>query len=145
MTITFYKNTSENNALYKSLTEITTVTGVLKEQSSMIDPIIIFENIDSYIGQINYVYIAEFNRYYFITNIESVHNNLWRVSMHVDVLYTYRDKIKSNSAIIERNEIEYDLKLNDGIFKTAQNPRIAQFTFPSGFTNWDFVIGIAGN
>ena len=93
----------------------------------------------------NYAYIPEFKRYYFITNIESVRNNVWRVSFHVDVLFTYREQIKRNSAIIERNENQYDLKLNDGLFKTQQNPRIAQIPFPSGFNTWNFVLAIAGN
>lgn len=145
MTITLFRNISEYNAVNKSITELTTLTGTLREESSIIDPVITISDIDSYVGSMNYAYIPEFNRYYFITNIESVRNNLWRVSFHVDVLYTYRAQIKSNSAIIERNENEYDLKLNDGLFKTQQNPRIAQFPFPSGFNTWNFVLAIAGN
>lgn len=145
MTITLFRNISEYNAVNKSITELTTLTGTLREESSIIDPVITISDIDNYVGSMNYAYIPEFNRYYFITNIESVRNNLWRVSFHVDVLYTYRAQIKSNSAIIERNENEYDLKLNDGLFKTQQNPRIAQFPFPSGFNTWNFVLAIAGN
>lgn len=145
MTITLYRNISEKNAFNKTLTELTTLTGTLREQSSIIDPVINIAGIDDFIGSMNYAYIPEFNRYYFITNIESVRAGLWRVSFHVDVLYTYREQIKDNYAIIERNEIEYDLKLNDGLFKTQQNPRIAQFPFPSGFNKWNFVLAIAGN
>lgn len=145
MTIILYQNISENNAVNKNLTELTTLTGTLREQSSIIDPVINISGIDAHIGSMNYAYIPEFNRYYFITNIESVRNGLWRVSFHVDVLFSYREQIKNNHAIIERNEIEYDLKLNDGLFKTQQNPRIAQFPFPSGFNTWNFVLAIAGN
>lgn len=145
MNITFYQNISEYNAVNKSIRELTTITGTLREESSIIDPVITISDIDNIVGSMNYAYIPEFNRYYFITNIESVRTNLWRVSFHVDVLYTYRAQIKSNSAIIERNENQYDLKLNDGLFKTQQNPRIAQFPFPSGFNTWNFVLAIAGN
>ena len=145
MNIVLYKNISEYNAVNKSMTEITTLTGTVQEESSVIDPVITISDIDNYVGSMNYAHIPEFNRYYFITNIESVRNNLWRVSFHVDVLFTYREQIKSNSAIIERNETQYDLKLNDGLFKTQQNPRIAQFPFPSGFNTWNFVLAIAGN
>ena len=145
MNLVLYRNISETNAVNKSLTELVTLTGTLRNESSIIDPVILVSDIDVYISSMNYAYIPEFNRYYFIQNIESVRKNLWRLSMHVDVLYTYREQIKANHAIIERNEIQYDLKLNDGLFKTQQNPRIAQFTFPNGFTNWDFVLAIAGN
>lgn len=145
MNIILYQNISEYNAVNKSINELTKLTGTLREESSIIDPVITISDIDNYVGSMNYAYIPEFNRYYFITNIESVRSNLWRVSFHVDVLYTYRKQIKSNSAIIERNENKYDLKLNDGLFKTQQNPRIAQFPFPSGFNTWNFVLAIAGN
>lgn len=145
MTIKFYNNMSEVNALNKNIDEIISLTGTLREQSSIIDPIINVEGIDSYLRLINYAYIPEFNRYYFITNIESVRNGVWRIFFHVDVLYTYRAYIRDNYAIIERNEVTYDLKLNDGLFKTQQNPRIAQFPFPSGFNTWNFVLAVAGN
>lgn len=145
MQIVLYSNTSEYNAINKNISELVTLTGTLREESSIIDPIITISDVDDYIGSMNYAYIPEFNRYYFITNIESVRNNLWRVSFHVDVLFTYADGIKSNSAIIERNQNEYDLKLNDGLFRTQQNPRIAQYPFPSGFNTWNFVLAVAGN
>lgn len=145
MNIVLYSNASEINAVDKNITELTTLTGTLREQSSIIDPIITISDIDDYIGSMNYAYIPEFNRYYFITNVESVRKNLWKVSFHVDVLFTYRDAIRANSAIIERNENEYDLKLNDGLFRTQQNPRIAQFPFPNGFNQWNFVLAVAGN
>lgn len=145
MTITLYQNTSEYNKLDKDLTQVISLTGTLRDQSSIIDPIINISDIDDYIGSVNYAYIPEFNRYYFITNIDSVRKNLWRISFHVDVLYTYRGQIRTNSAIIERNEKEYDLKLNDGLFQTQQNPRIAQYPFPSGFNTWNFVLAVAGN
>lgn len=145
MTITFYRNISEINAVNKSLDELTTLFGTLREESSIIEPVINITDIDDFIGSMNYAYISEFNRYYFISNIESISTGLWRVSLNVDVLYTYRDQIKNNYAIIERNEIEYDLKLNDGLFKTQQNPRIAQFPFPHGFNTWNFVLAVAGN
>ena len=145
MNIVLYTNASEINAVDKNITELTTLTGTLREQSSIIDPIITISDIDEYIGSMNYAHIPEFNRYYFITNVESVRKNLWKVSFHVDVLFTYRDAIRANSAIIERNENEYDLKLNDGLFRTQQNPRIAQFPFPNGFNQWNFVLAVAGN
>ena len=145
MTITLYTNTSELNAVNKELDELITITGTLREESSIIDPVISLEGIDQYLNFANYAYIPEFGRFYFITGIESVRNGLWRLSFHVDVLYSYREQILSNNAIIERNENEYDLKLNDGLFQTQQNPRIAQYPFPGGFNTWNFVLAVAGN
>lgn len=144
MTIILYTTVSEKNAVNKSLTEVVTLTGTLRESSSIINPVIMI-SANATITGANYAYIPDFGRYYFITGIESVRNGLWRFYMRVDVLFTYRAQIKANSAIIQRNEINYDLKLNDGLFKVQQNPRIAQFSFPAGFTAWNFVLAIAGN
>ena len=145
MTLELYSNSSEYAALDKELELQLTLTGILREESSIIDPSILVEDLDDYITDVNYAYIPEFGRYYFITNIESVRNHLWRLSLHVDVLHTYAAGIRANSGIIERNEKLYDLQLNDGLFKTRQNPRIAQYPFPSGFTTWNFVLAVAGN
>lgn len=144
--IVFYYNTSEVNAVSKHINQTGIArNGVLREESSVIDPVVIVDAPANVVINSNYAQIAQFNRHYFITNVESVNNGLWRVSMHVDVLYTYRNQIRNNSAIIERNENDYDLKLNDGLFKTQQNPRIAQIPFTSGFNQFDFVLAIAGN
>lgn len=145
MTIKFYQNSSEPIAVDKTLLELIEVEGALRESSSVIDPILNVSNLYDYIGFINYAYIEEFNRYYFVNNITSVRENLWRISLHVDVLYTYREGIRNNSAIIERNQNYYDLLLNDGLFQTQQEPKIWQITFPGGFTQTDFVLAVAGN
>ena len=138
MNLTLYKTVSDSIALDKQLELLITLSGILREQSSIIDPVILIEDIDDFLPEMNYAYIEEFNRYYYITGVESV-------SFHVDVLYTYKDAIRENSAIIERNENLYDLQLNDGLFKTRQNPRIVEYAFPSGFNTWSFVLAVAGN
>lgn len=144
MNIKFYTNLSEKNAINKNITLLNDFAGVLREESSIIDPIIVVESLSD-LANCNYAYIPDFGRHYFVTNIKCVRNSYYQVSMHVDVLMTYKDQILANNAIIERNETQYDLKINDGLFKTQQNPRIAQFEFPNGFSNWDFVLAVAGN
>lgn len=145
MTLTLFTNLSENNCMDKNLTEVISLTGDLREESSVINPIITIAADADTIAPVNYAYIDEFERWYFVTNIDSVRNGLWRLTMHVDVLYTYADAIRENYAIIERNEFEYDLELNDGLFKTTQNPQIETYAFGNGFTQWDYVLAIAGN
>lgn len=145
MTITLYKTVSEVNKLDKMLKQLAVVSGTLRESSSIIDPVFNLSGIDIYVADCNYVYITDFNRYYFVQNVESINNGLWRLTLHVDVLMSYKNEIRNNYAIIERNEKNYDLKLNDGLFVTQQNPRRAQFTFPAGFNTWSYVLAVAGN
>lgn len=145
MNIILYHTNSDFIALDKNLELITNLSGNLRSESSIIDPVFIVEGNESHILNCNYVHIPDFGRYYFVRNIESLRTGLWRLTLHVDVLYTYRSQIRTNSGIIERNEHEYDLKLNDGLFVTQQNPRIAQYPFPRGFSQWNYVLAVAGN
>ena len=145
MRITFYTNNSEKNALTKSKTQIVRLDGTLKDGTSILDPTVLCYHLDSYIPDINYFYIDEFARYYFITGVEIVRNDLWQISGHVDVLATYKDQILANRAIIQRNQNNYNLLLNDGLFKTQQNPRIATIPFSTGFTTSNYVLALAGH
>jgi hypothetical protein len=145
MTFTLMKNISEREALTKSLTTLETLTGSLRNQSSIIDPVIEVTGIaSSTVTSCNYAYIPEFGRYYFVKNITSVRNNVWVIQCHVDVLKTYATQIKAQTAVVRRQEKNWNLYLDDGIFKTYQNPQIITKAFPAGFTTQNFVLAVAG-
>ena len=84
MKINLYYNSSESNKIGKSLNKAIEFNGYLRDESRVVNPVITVKakNLSSY----NYCYIPEFNRYYFIDELVSVKNDLWRVSLHVDVL-----------------------------------------------------------
>ena len=102
MDITLYTNNSEKNKLDKNLSNAKTFSGKLREESSIVNPSILIqiENPSSF----NYAYIPEFNRYYFLTDMTSVRTNIWELSMHVDVLMSFKDSIKSTSIILSDTE-----------------------------------------
>ena len=144
MDITLQRNNSEKNKLDKNITDIVTLSGTLREQTSIINPVIVIEEDLSSFVNCNYMTISAFNRSYFINNITSINNNLFEISAHVDVLSTYKSQIRENSAIIARQEKKWNLYLNDGVFKTYQNPHIVTKAFPSGFTEQHFIFSVAG-
>lgn len=144
MDITLQINNSEKNRLDKSITDIVTLSGTLRDQTSIINPVIVIEGDLSSFVNCNYMTISAFNRSYFINNITSINNNLFEISAHVDVLSTYKSQIRENSAIIARQEKKWNLYLNDGVFKTYQNPHIVTKAFPSGFTQQHFIFSVAG-
>ena len=143
--ITLQINSSEKNKLDKEITDIATVSGVLKEDTSIIDPVVKIEcDLSNYVN-CNYITIPEFGRKYFVNNIRSVRNGLVEFSCHVDVLSSFADSIRSNRAIIKRQENKWNLYLNDGTFKVYQNPMVLTKAFPSGFTTQEFVLAVAGS
>lgn len=146
MKIVLQYNKSEKNKLTKTVTQLAEVTGTLKNATSVIDPVFIVRNMTlANIKQCNYATIASFGRSYFVTGITSVREGLWEISCHVDVLSTYADQIRALPAVIRRQEYKYNLYLDDGVFKTYQNPNIITKAFPSGFDTQSFVLAIAGS
>ena len=143
--IVLQRNNSEMNCVSKSVDDLFTVSGVLKEETSIIDPIIKIECDLSTVTRCNYLSIPAFGRSYFVNNILSIRNGLVEFSCHVDVLSSFADSIKSNTAIIKRQENKWNLYLNDGTFKVYQNPNVLTKAFPSGFTTQEFVLAVAGN
>lgn len=120
-TMYFYKSTAEKNRMDKSayLTEIIQSTGTLRRATSIISPE--FEFIYNKVPDFNYVYIPNFNRYYFIDNIVSLRNNVWTLSLSVDVLMSFKEQIKECDGFIARNEFEFNHYLIDNRRSTQVN------------------------
>lgn len=119
MEITFYKNNSEPNRIDKDLTTLFTLSGTLKDETSIVDPVVLIESTKPI--NANYAYIPEFARVYFIKDIVCVANNLWRVSMHCDVLSSFKNEIRSCNVIVSRQQYEYNMYLPDNKYPIAQN------------------------
>ncbi len=144
MTVTLYNVSDEPNRVRKRLGTGTQYTGVVRDtgEVSVTDPVILVSaNLDP---GINYACISDFSRYYYV-KIRSVRVGLVEISCHVDVLFTYKNSILEQSAIIARQENNFNLLLTDGMFRTTQKPRIATYNFPSGFNQFDYVIALAGD
>lgn len=137
-------NNSEKNKLDKDLITISAISGTLKNETSIVDPIILIEVDLTNLINCNYITIPSFGRSYFVTNIRSIRRNLVEVSAHVDVLSSFATQIRNNAAIVRRQENNWNLYLNDGVFKVYQNPMVLTREFPTGFSTFEFVLAVAG-
>lgn len=154
MTLTLSYNKSEKTRLAKELVQLLSLSGTLRTGTSLIDPVIMVEGLDTTVTveevqynvlqSVNYAYIAEFGRKYFITNIETGANGLFIIYLHCDVLSTYAEQVKDQQAIIQRQENSWNLYLDDGMFKVYSNPDIITKAFPSGFTTESYILTVAG-
>lgn len=145
MTIKLQYTKSERNVVKKSITDIKELTGVLRDECDLINPEVTIECSITDLNNSNYLYIPQFNRHYFINSKETINNNLFRIRCHVDVLHSFRNEIIKNKAIIKRQQGQYNLYLDDGIFKSYQNPVVTTKLFPSGFNHESFVLSVAGS
>ena len=66
----------------------------------MTNPIITIEAPVTLVGY-NYCHIPDFSRYYFIVDVKSMRNNLWAVTLRVDVLMSFQNDILNTPAIID--------------------------------------------
>lgn len=101
MDIIFCQCPSEANHLIKKMYSSLTLSGSLREDTSVMNPVFRVEasNLSNY----NYCYIPSFSRYYFIVDTHVLRTNLWEVSLHVDVLMSFANSIRTSMAIIEES------------------------------------------
>ena len=85
----------------------------------------------SYVNKVlsaNYAYIPDFNRWYFVTDITSVRQNLWQVAMSVDVLMSYYGDILNLSAFIARNQNLYNPFVVDDLTNFEYKKEVSNYT-----------------
>ena len=146
MKIHLYNNASYKNKVDKTLNNEISKSGTLRQETSIVNPSIIMEgNIEDY-ALYNYMYIPKFKRYYFITNIKTLRNNMIEISGHTDVLMSFKDTILNETAIVGRQYNDYSMYLQDNYFKTYAYDIIITREFPNSFSGQlEYVLAVAGS
>lgn len=121
MIITLYKSPGERNLLNRSLTTVKTMSTIeATDELSIETPTILIDRDDSIIG-FDYAYIQEFNRYYFLTGLNIVNGNQFRLELTVDPLMSFRSQILASQCIAKRStsNINPEIEDNQVVFKAA--------------------------
>lgn len=145
MTIELYMNSSPMNYVNKQISLVDTLTGTLREPASLTDPTITIHR-SSPTG-FNFVFIPDFSRYYYLSGVTVTNADLISISLHVDVLMTYKAQVQAASGVIRRQESlsNDNLYLNDDLFKAYSNPKFKTLPFPNSFSSTSFILALAGN
>lgn len=149
MNVTFYRISKKNNSSSRPQGDGITLNVALKEGSGMVRPSLEIYYKDLF--KFNYCYIDFFSRYYFITNVDSIANNTYEVSLESDVLANF--SAIGQQAYIEYSSSHYNVMLNDNrIVPIAKEITNTKTVFAlSGLTNWNnpsslvSVVGKNGN
>lgn len=124
----------EFNKLNKTINNVVNINGTLKQETSVINPSVLIEGEN--LGGFNYMYVNDFGRYYFITDIVSVKSGLWRVTGKVDVLMSFKDGIETCPIILANTEISLpDTYMSGEMWKTQVKSKTDIINFPSGLNN----------
>lgn len=143
MNIILYTTKSESNRVTKTLENAATFSGTLRERTNVMYPSFVIQG-DVSLVDYNYAYIEDFKRYYFITDLVSERNNLFRIDLTVDVLMTYKDQIKELTAVVDRQEKKFNLYLQDTEFNIDTRMKVVTKKFPRGFDGNSYILGTVG-
>lgn len=150
MQVVFYNNSSGNEHVTKSLTEVSTFDVELKDSCSVQNPVLLLSG--AYLNT-NYCHIADFGRYYYIDDITQIRRNLWQYTLRCDVLMSFAEQIKSNVAILKRTSDKnyINMEIPDDKQIVIQKREVFHKDFPGSFEgvvddkgNVNMVIGLIG-
>ena len=103
MEIKLYITEDSDTVMNKDLTLIATFDIQMRDTQNVSAPILILGEIAGVdLKTVNYAYIDEFKRYYFIRTITVGQNNIYTLAMECDVIETYKEDILNSSALISR-------------------------------------------
>lgn len=144
MIITLYSTGSEKNKIHKTLSSGLALTGTLREESSVIAPSILInvENPTSY----NYAHIPDFGRYYYISDMVSVRNGLWRLYLKSDPLMSFANEIMAVPVILSNTEnVGQESYLSGPVWKSLVKEKTDIIPFSSGLSqDGHFILITAG-
>lgn len=92
MTVTYWSGYSKRKNSTAQPTSGTDVTIKLKDDCSVVNPAFQTSTVPI---TANYFYIADFGRYYFLSNLVQISKDIWEFTLEVDVLATYKSQIGS--------------------------------------------------
>lgn len=150
LTVNFYTFTKKTNSTARPTgTAALTASCLLKDVTSIITPVIELRTANPI--AYNYCYIADFNRYYFIDDIVW-DAGVWSISLHCDVLATYKTVIGTTNGYVLRAANKSNGEIVDSLYPTTavttvtavQPSATSTFTGATNFQSGYYVIGVQG-
>lgn len=114
MKIDLYKNTTEENAIEKIITDKKTIEGTLKTTIDITNFSVIFNFFEDW-NNYNYVYIEKLKRYYFVESKRIVNNSLVEYDLIEDVLMTFKNLIRQQNILLTESETAFNGSKNNYI------------------------------
>jgi len=100
MLMKLYTTKTPNNTIGKVLENETEYNIKFKSQADRTKPIVVL--MSETMIDFNYAYIPDFNRYYFVENIEVTPNKIYNISLRCDVLESFKNDILESSGFVNQ-------------------------------------------
>lgn len=92
----------------------------------------------------NYVYIPDFDRYYYVKNVKALKGNMLEMELSVDACMSWLTNLRNQQCVVDRQEAEWNTYLNDEYMRVYNTPYTVVKEFPSGFNTSNFILAVAG-
>lgn len=148
MEVQFFYNASDDRVINKHLLttqEENTFTGVPRDEVSVMNPIIRFE--DDAVLRYNYAYIPELQRYYSIVDRTAYRQGVWDVTFAVDVLMSFRSDISDLYVVVDKQSMSAngDEYIDDGSLVSENVMFQTVYEFLDGFNDQgEYILITAG-
>ena len=96
------------------------------------------------ITKCNYCYISDLGRYYYITDIQILRNEVYVLTLRCDVLMTFASGIRALSGTVDRQQNKYNGYIPDGDYKQLAYSKIVAKSFPNGMTADNLILLTVG-
>lgn len=143
VTVSFTSYSKKENST-KQLTMTATHECTFKNGCSMLNPILLLELNTSEFP--NYTQFKIDNKYYNITDIRTVRNNLFEISGECDVLATWKNEIGASTQYVIRSSAQFNTYVKDMKYPALADTDLVTKYLDGLATDSDgtYVIGIAG-
>lgn len=141
MIVNFYNFKTRKNELNKVLPSPVVKNCSVKDGITLEDPVIYITYDSSLLG-LNYAYIPDFGRYYFVTGREVDGKTLY-ISLHVDVLMSFKNDILASVGTATRSNF-YNKNIPDKTVASLPGENVQYRTLSSAFTGETYVLILGG-
>jgi hypothetical protein len=145
MDLKLYYNSSDNRCIKKNITDEFLISGTLRESTSIVNPEITVVSAEPL--RYNYCYISSLRRYYYITNVISIKNGVWKLIMQVDPLMSFKSDILALKVVVSKQSLVSigDEYIDDGTLVTDNVMFKTVYNFANGFNNnGEYILITAG-
>lgn len=139
MDIVLYNNRSDNRDMNKSLQQLLSLSNVHPvEGFDVINPKIKLGSVNfTSLKNVNYAYIPDYNRYYYVDGPVITNNGVYYLSLSVDPLMSFKSAIRALTVIVDKtqNNNKANFNFNDGTFINQEGKFLEVEIFPTGFAD----------
>jgi hypothetical protein len=112
MEVLTYILSEDGHHIPKHYTPVGTLTGSVRDAVDIENPTIRVDHVDT--DAFNYIYIPEFNRYYYVLDRVQVRTGITDLICHVDVLESFYRQFIYSPMIASRSDSTYNKFIPDG-------------------------------